>query len=124
MNQKEFLNDRWNWHRDMNDAPRPKTTRTNCTRYWPHNGQPYAAHGGDWDRWEWRGEDYDSERAYCTSCGQMVRGILSPWRDLAIQDWYATPYMQRNFRRWAIENAYSRMRHGWKVQRTHRLTEI
>lgn len=100
----EFLNDRWNYHR-THMTHTPTTERTDCTRTFP-SGVTYAAHGGDWDRWEWRGDDYNTERAHCTHCGQMVRGAVSPWADAALADWYETPYMIRHFRETKIRHTH------------------
>lgn len=88
--QEAFIYRQWNAHR-ATMTHTPKTARLSCL----YNG--YAAHGGDWDRYEWRGDTQRTEKAYCLCCGKRVIGEPSPWAEAAIQDWYATPYMQRTF---------------------------
>lgn len=83
-----YIQQQWATHRAVMTHT-PATTRTECG----------GRHGGDWDRFEWRGETERDEKAYCTCCGRRALGQISPWKDAAIDDWYATPYMRRQFAR-------------------------
>ena len=82
--QQSYLDERREYWMAMLDAPYPTRRGEDCR----------GRHGGGWDWFVWRGEDYRSERAYCGHCGQVCRGEVSPWNEAALADWYATPYMQ------------------------------
>lgn len=106
MKQAEFLNERWNFHRDMMDAPKPKTLGQECN----------DRHGGKWDWWVWKGESYSAERAYCGSCGKLTRGVVSPWAAKALEDWKnGSGYQRRQYERMveAQRKAAKFERPGW-----------
>lgn len=93
MTRDEFINDRWVHHQMMMDAPRGKRAGEDC----------HDRHGGSWDWWVWgsssnkdrAAEEYDDERAYCGSCGKIIRGVKSPWAKKALEDWKNTSAYQR-----------------------------
>jgi hypothetical protein len=89
----KFIDDRWSHWQTMMDAPRPKSLGQKCE----------GNHGGSWDWWTWGSsggrdkpaKDFDDERAYCGSCGKMIKGVPSPWAEKALQDWNETSEHQR-----------------------------
>lgn len=76
-NAEKYRQKRWEYWRDMMDAPNPKYKGVACK----------GNHPSDWDWVEWRGNSYNDEKAYCASCGRRMLGHQSPWGKRAAQDW-------------------------------------
>lgn len=106
----EWINELWKACRInlRGSMPQPQTQREHCE----------GRHGGDWDKWEWRGESYDDERAYCLDCGRSVRGVPSPWHTAAYNMWLNTKWMKDRERARALERAATHIKFGKRGNRT------
>ena len=93
MTKDEWINWRWavnKYEMGGNSGHVPQTKRERCE----------GKHGGDWDRWVWRGDSFSEERAFCQDCGKQINGVPSPWREAARDEWMRTPYMLKQEIKW------------------------
>jgi hypothetical protein len=86
----------------------------------PHPGTTcWYCHGlAEWREINERGAATPgTEWCYCSSCGQRLRGEVSPWADKAGADWKATPYMQRQIAGWRNQRAHKRIKFDYSLGR-------
>lgn len=53
-----------------------------------------------------------TEWCYCSECGRRLRGEVSPWSRLALDDWLQTPYMTSYLDKRRNEQASRRIKLG------------